>query len=93
MGQPSSDRPRLLKVVLATRSMQRAVLSASRHLRNDHQYANVFVRPSLTKEQRDAEYQLRKECRRRREAGERVQIYKGLIVTAGNSRRQPDNLS
>ncbi|KAH7726046.1 hypothetical protein AAVH_06489 [Aphelenchoides avenae] len=55
MGQPSRDRPRLLKVVLATRSMQRAFLAAARHLRLDPDFKDVFVRPSLTHEQRDAE--------------------------------------
>ncbi|KAH7716355.1 RNA-directed DNA polymerase from mobile element jockey-like protein [Aphelenchoides avenae] len=91
MGQPSRDRPRLLKVVLATRSMQRAVLSASRHLRNDPQYEAVYVRPSLTAEQREAEYKLRQECRRRREAGENVRIAKGQIIQTGNAHRQPNN--
>ncbi|KAH7711587.1 hypothetical protein AAVH_21105 [Aphelenchoides avenae] len=80
MGKPSHERPRLLKVVFATRSMQRAVLSASRHLRNDPQYAEVYVRPSLTKEQRDAEFQLREECRKRRAQGKQCWIRNGAIV-------------
>lgn len=64
----------LLKVVFATRSMQQAFLAAARHLRNDSEYKDVYVRPSLTREQRDAEYKLRQECRRRRDAGEKVHI-------------------
>jgi hypothetical protein len=80
MGQQSNGRPRLLKVVFATRSMQRAVLSASRHLRSDPQYAEVYVRPSLTKEQRDAEFQLREECRRLRAQGHRCSIRNGAVV-------------
>ncbi|KAH7718668.1 hypothetical protein AAVH_13896 [Aphelenchoides avenae] len=80
MGKPSHERPRLLKVVFATRSMQRAVLSASRHLRNDSQYAEVYVRPSLTKEQRDAEFQLREECRKRRAQGKQCWIRNGTVV-------------
>ncbi|KAH7712409.1 hypothetical protein AAVH_20251 [Aphelenchoides avenae] len=92
MGQQNRDRPRLLKVVLATRSMQRAFLAAARHLRLDPDFKDVFVRPSLTREQRDAEFRLREECRRRRDAGEKVHIYRGLIVQSGNLQRQPSNL-
>jgi hypothetical protein len=53
----------------------------------------VYVRPSLTREQRDAEYQLRQECRRRRDAGEQVHIFRGQIVQSGNQQRQPYNHS
>jgi hypothetical protein len=80
MGQPSRDRPRLLKVVFATRSMQRSVLSAARHLRSDQQYQDVYVRPSLTKQQRDDEYKLRVECRKLREQGKQCSIRNGEIV-------------
>ncbi|KAH7706336.1 hypothetical protein AAVH_26440 [Aphelenchoides avenae] len=82
MGQPRRKRPRLLKVVFAARSMQRGVLAASRHLRMaaDGQYTDVYVRPSLTKEQRDAEFKLREECRRLRAQGHRCSIRNGAVV-------------
>ncbi|KAH7696255.1 RNA-directed DNA polymerase from mobile element jockey-like protein [Aphelenchoides avenae] len=89
--QPLPPKQEPAPEVFATRSMQRAVLSASRHLRNDPQYEAVYVRPSLTAEQREAEYKLRQECRRRREAGENVRIAKGQIIQTGNAHRQPNN--
>ena len=38
---------------------------------------NIFVNPDLTKTERDLQYQLRQEVRRRREQGENVKIRKG----------------
>lgn len=61
------DRPRILDVVLATCSMQRAFLADARHLRLGPDFKDVFVRFSLTCEQQDADFQLREKCRRRRE--------------------------
>ncbi|KAH7705616.1 hypothetical protein AAVH_27168 [Aphelenchoides avenae] len=87
MGQPNRDRPRLLKVVLATRSAQRDFLAAARHLRLDPDFKDVFVRPSPTREQRVAEFRLREKCRRRRDASEKVHICRGLIVQSGNFQR------
>ncbi|KAH7704869.1 hypothetical protein AAVH_27932 [Aphelenchoides avenae] len=76
LGAKNTDgRPRLLKVVFATRSMQRSVLSAAKFLRGLPDYADVYVRPSLTPEERLREYNLRKECRARRELGEKSSLF------------------
>ena len=45
---------------------------------------NIFVNPDLTKTERDLQYQLRQEVRRRREQGENVKIRKGKVIVVQN---------
>lgn len=51
MGKKTNERMRLVKVVLCTTSMQRAVLSNAKNLRNFDDYKKVYIRKSMTKEE------------------------------------------
>jgi hypothetical protein len=77
MGVPDPKRPRLLKAVLPSSTIQRQLLRNSRKLASFPAHKNTFIRPSLTKQQRDNEYNLRKEMRERRQLGEKVKIQGG----------------
>ena len=82
MGRPrasanGSSHPRPVKVVLPSSNHQRAFLSSSRSVRERF---HAFLRPSLTAAEREAEYNLRQERRRRVAAGEVVSIFDGKIV-------------
>lgn len=65
MGQQTQGRPRLIKVMMPATIFQRQVLLNCKNLKNSSLFGNFFVRPSLTKEQRDAEFLLRQECRKK----------------------------
>ncbi|VDO13923.1 unnamed protein product [Haemonchus placei] len=64
MGRPNSKHPRLVKVVLPSRSHWRRVLANARLLR-DAGLPEVFIRRSMTEEERKREYELRQEARER----------------------------
>lgn len=68
------SNPRLLKVILQTSGQQREVVRNAWKMKDSARFRGIFLRPSLTKEQRDSEYNLRMELRRRRENGERVRL-------------------
>uniref|UniRef100_A0A914CRT9 Uncharacterized protein n=1 Tax=Acrobeloides nanus TaxID=290746 RepID=A0A914CRT9_9BILA len=85
LGQRNDDQaktppPRLLKVIFATRQMQRQVISNAKKLRSIAHFKKVFIQPSLTKEQRDHQFELRKELRERRDKGEDVEIRNNKVV-------------
>ncbi|KIH43129.1 hypothetical protein ANCDUO_26872 [Ancylostoma duodenale] len=63
LGIPKPDRPRLLKLVLPTSTYQQLLLRAARKLRNSIKFQNVFIRPSLTQEERKMGYALRQQRR------------------------------
>ena len=54
---------------------------------------NIYVNPDLTKTERDAQYLLRQEVRRRRQLGENVKIKKELLKLRARSCRMRQNLS
>lgn len=74
MGEKKGDRPRLLKVVLGSSKHQQSLLRGCGKLKTSPNFGGVFVRPSLTKEQRQEDFVLRTELRRRRALGEKVRI-------------------
>ncbi|KAG5640590.1 hypothetical protein DXG03_007996 [Asterophora parasitica] len=78
MGEKSDSRPRLLKVMFHSRSAQLSLIKKSR-LITSH-YPNVYVRPSMTKAEREKEYKLRQECRHLRGQGKEVVVYAGSII-------------
>ncbi|KAH7713462.1 hypothetical protein AAVH_19200 [Aphelenchoides avenae] len=84
MGQPG-DHPRLLKVVFASRQHQREVLSLfpkmAKEKKDDFPFSNVYVRRSMTFEERQADKLLRDEVKRRQENHEKCWVYAGRIVT------------
>ncbi|XGW02668.1 hypothetical protein V3C99_014589 [Haemonchus contortus] len=58
MGKPDSARPRLVKIVLPSRAYWRTALKNAKNLRASG-FHNVFVRKSLTAEERKREFDLR----------------------------------
>ncbi|EYC35377.1 hypothetical protein Y032_1071g3534 [Ancylostoma ceylanicum] len=61
LGIANGSKPRLLKVVFPTSTYQQALLRCARKLRNSVKFANVFIRPSLTREERNIGYALRQQ--------------------------------
>ena len=72
--------PRLLKIIFPGRSHQRDFLAKAREIRKNPTFAKVFIRPSLSAEQRKAEFLLREEKRRRVKNGENVVIFDGKLL-------------
>ncbi|KAF8386575.1 hypothetical protein PRIPAC_75717, partial [Pristionchus pacificus] len=81
MGVKTDTRPRLLKVVFHTRTAQSMFLAKSRALST--QFPSVSIRPSLTKAEREAAYQLRQKKRALKSEGKDVLIYAGSIIERG----------
>ena len=77
LGQKKEGRHRLLKVVLATTSQQRNLISNARKLKTSTQFPRTFVRPSLTPDQQQREFQLRQELRGLRKDGKKALITGG----------------
>lgn len=80
MGRPTDadgkakPRPRLVKVVLANSHQQQRVLRYCGALKKSTAFKGVFVRPSLTKEEREEDDLLRKTLWERRKGGENCKI-------------------
>jgi hypothetical protein len=78
LGKPRADsdrdtRPRLLLVTLSSADIANDVIRAATKLRrstDNHTRDNVFINRDLTPEQRAFDYELRKDLKRRRAAGE-----------------------
>ncbi|XGW28740.1 hypothetical protein V3C99_008492 [Haemonchus contortus] len=64
MGKPDSSRPRLVKLVLPSKTHWITALTNSHRLRTSS-FSTVFVRKSLTPAERTLDKQLRLECRKR----------------------------
>nr|CAD2166449.1 unnamed protein product [Meloidogyne enterolobii]CAD2182027.1 unnamed protein product [Meloidogyne enterolobii]CAD2185056.1 unnamed protein product [Meloidogyne enterolobii] len=59
MGKPRNDgKGRPIKVVMPTTYHQRLILSRSKSLRNISDFSGVYLRPSMTKEERQHDYEL-----------------------------------
>lgn len=80
IGSSKTKAPRLVRFKCSSVEKKFSLLRASRHLRRHEQYARVFLRPDLTKLQREKDRELRTELEYRRSAGERVVIRSGKIV-------------
>lgn len=77
-------RPRLLKVIFQTTGQQREMVKSARQIKDSAIFKGVFIRPSLTAEQRKIEFELREELKSRRANGESV----GLRGWPGESNRE-----
>uniref|UniRef100_A0A914CVL9 Uncharacterized protein n=1 Tax=Acrobeloides nanus TaxID=290746 RepID=A0A914CVL9_9BILA len=83
LGNRTDDpaKHRLLKVVFATRRQQNAVMASAKKLLSNNDYQKVYIRPSLTYEQRIEQKALLKELHERRNKGEKnLVIFKNKIV-------------
>lgn len=76
-----NPKPRKLKVILPTRGQQRQVLAAAKKLHKLERFKDIFIRPSLTYEQRQLQWKLVQELRERRSKGEKLTIKNWQIVS------------
>ena len=74
VGPKKDGKPRLLKVVLVSHSHQKNILRKAKNLRENKQFENVYIRPSLTPEQQKNEYDLRQELRALKSIGKNARI-------------------
>ncbi|KAG5639892.1 hypothetical protein DXG03_002563 [Asterophora parasitica] len=80
---PSSGRPplpRLLKVVLPRASSQKALLMRAKKLAEIPEFKNLRIRPSLSSAEREQQFQLRQEKRKRNDAGGKWVIFAGKLM-------------
>jgi hypothetical protein len=85
MGKPINNKPQFLKVVLPTSFYQSQCLKNAKTLKAAPGYDGVFIRPSMTKEQRQADYELRVRLRELNKDGISHRIFRGEIVPIKNS--------
>lgn len=64
MGKPGGARPRLVKIVMPSKSYWAAALSNAYKLRGSD-LRDVYIRKSMTESERKEDFELRKECRDR----------------------------
>ncbi|VDL80495.1 unnamed protein product [Nippostrongylus brasiliensis] len=85
MGKFSSSRPRLVKVILYSRSQWITALSNAYRLRST-EFKTVFVRKSMSLEERRHEFDLRQEAKKRNaELNAKIWVvYKGELIKADN---------
>jgi hypothetical protein len=87
LGQVGGNKPRLLKVVMKDKEKKYEILRKSKDLNqgiNDPR-KKVYVNPDYSKEQRQANKELREEFKRRVGQGEKdIKIIKGKIVKLEN---------
>ena len=83
-GSPPQPRP--IKVLLPAKVHVHACLAASRTIRSHPSFfgspstSQVYLRPSLTKEMREKEFQLREERRRLLREGKKMAVFDGELV-------------
>ncbi|WKY01588.1 hypothetical protein Q1695_015528 [Nippostrongylus brasiliensis] len=84
MGPSQTDKPRLVKCVFSQRRYQLEILSRSNRLRSSATFKNVFIRKSMTREERAKEGELRRRARElndQEHGGNRVfVVYKGELM-------------
>ncbi|KAL6733767.1 hypothetical protein Aduo_004388 [Ancylostoma duodenale] len=80
MGRLNGDRPRVVKLVLPSRSYWATALANAHRLRKSS-LASVFVRRSMTADERKRDYELRQEAkeRNRNANGREWVVYKGEL--------------
>ena len=80
IGRATGGRSRLLIVALEEEATKGEVLKMARNLRDVEKYSNIYVTPDLTPEEQARDKALREELKRRRLAGEEVEIRRGRII-------------
>lgn len=84
LGKPIAGRARLVKIVFPTSYFQSDCLKKAKNLKSSNNFKRVFIRPSMTREQREADYLLRQRLRAANEEGKKTgqhyHIYRGDIV-------------
>lgn len=90
-GQKTADgkaKPRLLKLELPGRSFKHILLSKASLVRKDPNFKGVFIRPSLSAEQRKADYLLREKKREMVRQGKDMVIFRGQLLSRVEADRQ-----
>lgn len=87
MGKPEASRPRLVKLVLPSKAHWLTALSNSRLLRSS-EFSDVFIRRSMTSEERRREYELRQEARNRNREAKNKEwvVYRGALTNVKDLR-------
>ncbi|KAK6045095.1 hypothetical protein COOONC_17400, partial [Cooperia oncophora] len=82
MGRGVEGKPRLVKCVFYSRRISFDILSKAHRLRSTHEYRDVYIRKSMTIDERKKDRELRERARElNRKEGERVYvIYRGELV-------------
>lgn len=79
-----SNRPRLLKVVLSTSAQQREVLKNAKKLKNSERFKGTWLRPSMTYEERQRDYELRQAAKKLRTQGKNYVYVKNWKLYVGS---------
>ncbi|KAK6047658.1 hypothetical protein COOONC_14838 [Cooperia oncophora] len=89
MGRLSDVRPRVIKVVLPSRNHWLTALSNARFLRSS-QYSHVYVRKSMTPDERRHDFELRQEANKRNnECGKKTWVvYKNELKNVKDLKTQ-----
>lgn len=80
VGQSKNGKPRLLIVCLPDEGSKWDILRMAKQLRNIEEYSNIYISPDLTPEEQRQDKVLRDELKRRRDAGEDVEIRRKQVV-------------
>lgn len=91
MGRLENSRPRLVKLLLPSKAHWATALSNACLLRSS-ELSEVFIRKSMTPDERKKEYELRQEARRRNAEVKRKGwvIYRGILTNVKDLRTQPN---
>lgn len=81
LGRSVGVLPRLVRFKCSDRNIKAELLRKAKELRTNPNYSRIFISPDLTKIQLSEAKILQNELKRRREAGERVVIFRGSIVS------------
>lgn len=83
-NKDGSRRHRLLKVIFPSRTLQRQFLANSRKIRSS--FPSVFVRPSLTEEERAEAFRLRQEKRQlTQDTGKLHVVFDGVVMLSSDA--------
>ena len=95
MGARKDSSQRPIKVIFANSHATIQVLRNASRLKDHPNYRRVFIRPSLTPEQRQKDFELRQELRKRRQTDPNLIIRNSQIVsrTNDNVRLTPKNVT
>ncbi|EYC38715.1 hypothetical protein Y032_0700g1639 [Ancylostoma ceylanicum] len=94
MGKPDPVRPRVVEVLLPTRSHWRTALANAQLLKNAG-FSNIFIRKSMSAEERRQDFELRQQVHERNngKAAKEWVVYHGEMkhVSELPKRKQPGN--
>ena len=79
LGKVKDGHPRLLCVTFRDVSRKHEVLRKAKLLRDSSQFKRVYVQPDLTRMQQAIDWKLRKELKDRRDKGEDVVLFGGVV--------------